>query len=140
MRDLKSNIATAHGDVATLSGTTPSTGNICDLRGFDAAALVVQTGTVTDAGATAGFTVKVQESDTTVDGDFTDVSGATLSVTDDADDDQAVGVIGYTGSKRYVRCVSTGTTGTNATVSTQWIKFCAHRTPSGAADANVAAT
>ena len=140
MRDLKSNIATAQGLVATLSGTTPASGNVVDLQGFDSVAVAVQTGTVTDAGTTVGFTVKLQESDTTADADFSDVSGATLSVTADTDDNVAVGVIGYVGESRYLRVVATGTTGTDATVSCQFILGNASQTPDGNAEAEIAAT
>ena len=140
MRDLKNNVEVAFGINATLSGTTPATGNIADLRGFDSAALTLQTGVVTDAGTAAGFTIKLQDSDTTANADFTDVTGATLAVLADTDDSVAVGVIGYVGGKRYVRCVVTGTTGTAADIMGTWVKSKAHRSPLGVAADNVAAT
>jgi len=141
MRDLKSNIQVAAGVSATLSGTTPAKGNIVDLRGFGSAALGLMTGTVTDAGTAAGFTIKLQHSDTTADTDFADYTDAgTIAVTDDASDDVAVGILGYVGGKRYVRCVVTGTTGTAAVINGIWTKGKPHRAPAGTADANIAAT
>lgn len=137
----------AHGLSATLSGTTPANGNIIDLSGFDAVTLAIQTGAVTDAGAAAGFSVKLQHSDTTAGADFADcvaadmVNGAlTVSVTDDDDDSVAVGMLGYIGIKRYVRLVATGTTGTNAVVNAVAIKECGRYAPVVAAAANIAAT
>jgi hypothetical protein len=84
----------------------------------------VSTGTVTDAGTASGFSFEVQESDTTAAADATAVADAdlvglesALTVTADTDDDKLIGSIGYIGSKRYVRIVATGTTGTNAAVT-----------------------
>lgn len=109
---------------ATLSGTTPSNTSLVDMQGYEALTVLLTTGTVTDAGTAAGFTMKLQHSDTTVAGDFVDCAAAeiiptsagatTLTVTSDDDDDKAIGTIGYRGNKRYVRAVVTGTTGTNA--------------------------
>ena len=140
MRDLKNNIAVAFGINATLSGTTPANGNLVDMQGFDSLALVLQTGVVTDAGTAAGFTVKLQEGDTTAASGMTDVTGATLTVTADTDDSVAVGVIGYTGGSRYVRCVVTGTTGTAADIMGTYVKYNGAQSPLGVADANIAAT
>lgn len=144
--DIKTDTVIAHGLSATLSGTTPATGNIVDLADAEGAMLVLQTGTVTDAGTASGFTTKLQESDTTADADFTDVAaadlnGTELAVTDDADDSVAVGVIGYIGNKRYVRAVATGTTGTNAVINGTWVLQKLRYAPAATqAAANIAAT
>lgn len=142
--DLKSDLTIAVGINATLSGTTPSAGNIVDLQGYSACSFAFITGAVTDAGAAAGFTIKLQESDTTAAADFTDVAAAdhtgTLSVTDDTDDVVPVGQIGYTGQKRYVRAVATGTSGTNAVLSGVAILGKADYGPSEDVAANIAAT
>jgi hypothetical protein len=121
--DATNNTEAAFGMLATLSGATPAKGNIIDMQGWGSLDLHVQTGTVTDAGTASGFSFEVQESDTTADADFTAVADAdligteaALTVTDDDADNIVVGKIGYRGSKRYVRIVATGTTGTNATV------------------------
>lgn len=137
----------AHAGVLTLSGTTAQTTNVVDMSGFEALTFALQTGAVTDAGTASGFTVKMQESDTTVGADFTDVAtggavnGATsLTVTSDDDDNVAVGLLGYIGIKRYVRLHAVGTTGTNAVISAVAIKECARYAPPTAAAANIAAS
>lgn len=140
MNDIKSNTAVAAGLVATLSGTTAQTGNLIDLQGYGSAAFLVATGAVTDAGTASGFTVKLQESDTTAGADFTDVSGESLSVTDDAGDNKAVGILNYTGGKRYIRVHAVGTTGTNADIGVVGALQNAAQSPNGEALANVAAT
>lgn len=142
--DLKSDLTIAVGVNATLSGTTPAAGNIVDLQGYSACAFAFITGVVTDAGAAAGFTIKLQESDTTAAADFTDVAAAdhtgTLAVTDDADDVVPVGLIGYTGQKRYVRAVVTGTSGTDAVISGVAVLGKADYGPADDVAANIAAT
>lgn len=142
--DLKSDLTIAVGVNATLSGTTPAAGNIVDLQGYSACAFAFITGVVTDAGAAAGFTIKLQESDTTAAADFTDVAAAdhtgTLAVTDDTDDVVPVGLIGYTGQKRYVRAVVTGTSGTNAVISGVAVLGKADYGPADDVAANIAAT
>lgn len=109
---------------ATLSGTTPSNTSLVDMQGYEDLTVYLTTGTVTDAGAAAGFTLKLQHSDTTAAADFVDCAAAeviprstgatTISVTSDSDDNIAVGSIGYRGGKRYVRAVVTGTALTDA--------------------------
>jgi hypothetical protein len=126
MRDLISNIQVIRGAVQTLSGVTPNNSALIDRQGFDALTVYLETGTVTDAGAAAGFTMKLQHSDTTAAADFVDVptagllpnsaGGTTVSVTIDATNGVIAGGVGYNGGKRYVRAVFTGTTGTDATV------------------------
>lgn len=117
--DNKTLISTVRMGGATLSGTTPANTSLVDMQGFEALTVLLTTGTVTDAGTTAGFTMKLQHSDSTAAASFVDcaadeIVGANLTVTDDAADDQAIGTIGYIGNRRYVRAVVTGTTGTNA--------------------------
>ncbi|KAB6714324.1 hypothetical protein [Roseobacter sp. TSBP12] len=126
--DIRSLTTIAVAISATLSGTTASVGNIVDVSNFQHVTLAYFTGTVTDAGTAAGFSVEIQESDTTADADFTAVADtdligteAALAVTDDASDTIPVGSVGYIGTKKYVRAVITGTTGTDAAVSGAWI-------------------
>jgi hypothetical protein len=61
-------------------------------------------------------------------------------VTADGDDDKMIGSIGYRGSKRYVRLVATGTTGTNAVVNCHAIKMKGGNMGSASIDAGTAAT
>jgi len=90
--------------------------------------------------------MKLQDSDTLVGASFTDVAaaqvlnGPTVTVTSDTDDDLTAGVVGYLGSKRYVRAVFTGTTGTNAVVSVDVILGNPHRAPCAPIGATVATT
>lgn len=131
---------------ATLSGVTPSAGNIVDMDGFEAVTFCFATGAVTDAGDANGFTIKLQHSDTTAASDFADVTvasdqlGANLTVTSNDADNVPVGMIGYVGNKRYVRCVVTGTTGTNAVINGVAVKECARYEPPAVTAANIAAT
>ena len=145
--DVKNETIVGFGISATLSGTTPSKGNIVDLKDVEAATFVLQTGTVTDAGDATGFTTQIQESDTTADAAFTAVADAdlvgletALTVTLDTADSVAVGAIGYIGEKRYVRAVVTGSTGTNAVVNGTWILQRPRLAPVTNAAANITAT
>lgn len=147
MKDMRSETTTAHGITATLSGVTPSKGNIVDLTDYSAATFQFLTGAVTDAGAAGGFVVEIQESATTADANFTAVADADLvgletelTVTSDDDDGIAVGSVGYIGTKKYVRAVVTGTTGTNAIVAGVWTLQGPRYAPKGDAAANIAAT
>lgn len=116
MIDQKSDLSHVHMGKVTLSGTSAVASSLVDMQGFQALTVVVVAGTITDAGAAAGYTVKLQESDSTAAASFTDVAAAdmvgdaTFSNTVDTDDDKIVGVLGYVGHKRYVRAVATGTT------------------------------
>ena len=145
--DMRSETTIAHGIFATLSGTTPATGNIADMADFQHATFALITGTVTDAGAAAGITFVVQESDTVVGTDFTAVADADLIGTEaelaiavDTLDGVAIGTIGYKGNKRYARVVATGTAGTDATIAGVWVLQGPRYSPKGTAAANVAAT
>ena len=145
--DMKSSVQIAKAIQATLAGTTPSKGNIIDLAGFEACTFAFMTGTVTDAGAAAGFSFEIQETDTTADVAFTAVADSdlvglesVLSVTLDTDDGVPVGTIGYVGNKRYVRCVVTGTALTDAVIN--GIAFMSHAivAPPATKATNIAAT
>jgi len=125
MRDYISNNSGVHLTTDTLAGTTPNASAWLDTRGFSAAAIEVITGVVTDAGTAAGFTATMQHSDTTAAADAVDVVAAettngtiAVTVTDDTDDNVLAGVLGYAGSKRYIRVNYVGTTGTDAIVTT----------------------
>lgn len=147
MTDMRSETTTAFGISATLSGTTPSKGNIVDVTDFGAATFLYQTGTVTDAGTASGFSVEIQESDDTADSNFTAVADADLvgsesdlTVTADGDDSVAVGSLGYIGTKKYVRAVVTGTAATDAVVNGIWALQKPRYAPEGDAADNIAAT
>lgn len=120
MRDGISNIQVVKGAQQTLSGTTPNNSQAFDVRGFGSAAFDLHTGVVTDAGAAAGFTMKLQHSNTLTGSDFADVPAlevaGSVQVTSDDADNVIAGSIGYLGNKRYVRAVVTGTADTAAVV------------------------
>jgi hypothetical protein len=110
MRDLASNIGIVQA-VAPAVLTATTKGTAIDLLGFNSAAIVINTGAIVGSG---NFTAKLQESDTTTDGDFTDVAAGNLVGTLPA----ALAASssckqGYTGSKRYIRAVLTFNSGTS---------------------------
>jgi hypothetical protein len=113
-RDLANNI----GVVLALSPAVQAAtikGSAIDMLGFNSLAFIVNTGAVASAG---DFTVKVQESDTTTDDDFTDVVAAQLTgdglpASIEADSSYKVG---YVGNKRYARIVATKNGGTSVAI------------------------
>jgi hypothetical protein len=127
MRDSLSNTRLTRAANQTLSGTTANASDLFDRRGFGSLTVYLETGTVTDAGTASGFTMKLQHSDTTATGDFVDVGDSevvpnsgglrTITVTSDADDNLFINGLGYVGEKRYVRGLTTGTTGTSAVIN-----------------------
>lgn len=107
----------------TLSGTSTVVTSLVDLQGFNACDIAFLNATVTDAGAAAGYTVKLQEADVTTAASFTDVAAAdavngTVSsqTTADTDDDKFTAILGYIGQKRYLRASATGTALSDAVV------------------------
>ncbi len=106
MRDIKSNVdAVKSIDPATYN--SDQTGAGVDLRDYDAAMAVVQSGALTDG----THTPKLQESDDDVS--YTDVAAADLEGSFAPIAANAVQRVGYRGTKRYVRVfvTSSGTTG-----------------------------
>jgi hypothetical protein len=124
--DMKNMLSLVRMGGATLSGTTPYNSSLVDMQGYESLTVALQTLTVTDAGTAAGFTLKLQHSDSTAAGTFVDCTASeiiptsagatTITVTADTDDDLIKDTIGYRGNKRYVRAVVTGTTLTDAGV------------------------
>jgi hypothetical protein len=90
---------------ATLKGST------VDLAGYNSALMVVNTGAIVSDG---DYSIAMQESDTTTDGDFANVSAADLRGSLPATlEASTVYRQGYIGSKRYVRAVITKAGGTS---------------------------
>lgn len=110
MRDTYSGQAVAVALAPAVQAATIKGGAV-DLKGYNSALVVITTGAIASAG---DFTAKVQESNTTTDGDFTDVAAADLvgalpaSLTDTASVRQ-----GYIGKRRYIRVVATKNGGTS---------------------------
>lgn len=110
MRDLYSNI----GAVLALSPavkTAAGVGPAIDTHGFNRVGFVVNTGAIAGSG---DFGVKVQESDTTTSGDFTDAPAGVVQSNAPATlaADSAY-KLGYHGFKRYVRLALTTAGGTS---------------------------
>ncbi|WP_428428231.1 hypothetical protein [Pararhizobium sp.] len=126
MRDLISNIGIVTAIApAVLAATT--TGAALDTLGFNAVAVVVTTGAIVGAG---DFTVKLQESDTTTSGDFTDVAAGQLKGALPASlAADSVVKAGYIGFKRYLRVVATKNGGTSIAASLVLLKGDAAKRP-----------
>lgn len=110
MRDLKNNIGVVAALAPAVQAATVN-GAAVDLAGFGSAVAVVNTGAIAGAG---DFTAKLQESDTTTSGDFTDVvPGDLIGAFPAALSADSVVRVGYGGTKRYVRVVLTKNGGTS---------------------------
>lgn len=147
MRDMLNNKQVVHLGNLTLSGTTPATSAYVDLRGYDAATIVVINNTVTDAGTASGFTVTLQESaDTAAASAGTVATGETVDgsntvvVTSDSADDTNAGGMGYRGDDRYVGVSAVGTTGTDADITILAVLNIPHRAPATFVGTSVART
>lgn len=126
MRDLAHNIAAVQVVVpAVLSAT--DTSSAIDLKGFDGAAVVINTGAIASSG---NFTPKLQESDTTATEDFDDVAAGDLIGTfPSVLEASSVYKVGYIGNKRYVRTVLTKNSGTSIAAGAVIIKGYAQERP-----------
>lgn len=119
MKDLYSNLAAISALGAAVVSATNTSAAI-DLQGFNSALVLVNTGAIASAG---DFTTKLQESDTTTSGDFTDVPASGLlgafpaSLAADS-----VYRVGYKGGKRYIRTVTTKNGGTSIAAAITVIK------------------
>lgn len=126
MRDLSSNIKAVNALSPAVQSATIK-GNAIDLLGFESAAMVVNTGAIVSAG---DFSAKLQELDTTTDGDFVDVVSGDLvgslpaSLTADGSFRQ-----GYIGHKRYIRLVLTKNGGTSIAAGAVAVLGNAHARP-----------
>lgn len=110
MRDLFHNISTRVALAPAVQAAAAS-GEAIDLKGSSRVAFTVVTGAIVGAG---DFGVKLQESDTTTSGDFTDVAADQVSTNAPATLAAASAYrLGYSGFKRYVRLASTKAGGTS---------------------------
>lgn len=110
MRDLYSNIGAGLA-LAPAVQSAAATGPAIDTLGFGSVAFAVNTGAIAGDGE---FGVKLQDSDTTENGDFTDVAAA--SVDSNAPATLAASStykLGYRGHKRFVRLALTKAGGTS---------------------------
>lgn len=110
MRDLYSNVGAVSALVPSVKSASVD-GTAVDTKGFNSAAFVVNTGAIVSAG---DFGVKLQESDTTTDGDFTDVAADQVDTNAPATlEANSTYKLGYRGFKRYARLVLTKAGGTS---------------------------
>jgi hypothetical protein len=126
MRDIANNFA-AVAVVAPAVLAATNTSAAIDLIGFGSAAVVINTGAIAGAG---DFTAKLQESDTTTGGDFTDVAASDLVGSFPASlAADSVVKVGYIGNKRHLRLVTTKNGGTSIAASAVMIKGAAASRP-----------
>jgi hypothetical protein len=120
MKDLKSQLAVVHLLDPADTADTDTVSLILDTAGFDGALLAVSVGAITGVDASNYLVPEIQESATTTGTDFTvvdaaDVHGAFTKI-DATSEDQVTQVVGYKGSKRYIR-VNLNFTGTGITAA-----------------------
>ena len=119
-RDLTNNIGIEQGLAPAVKSSASETGDPVDLRGFESATVVINTGAIAGDG---DFSVKVQHSDTTTGGDFEDVPAAKLIGEFPATLEAASTYRqGYIGMKRYIRLVLTRASGTSIALGATVIK------------------
>ncbi|WP_127113052.1 hypothetical protein [Shimia sediminis] len=110
MRDLYSNIK-AEAAIAPAVQSASKDGDAIDLKNAGRAAFVLNTGAIVSSG---DFSAKLQESDTTTPGDFTDVAATQVNSDAPATLEAASTYrLGYRGHKRYARIVLTKAGGTS---------------------------
>ena len=110
MRDLYSNIGSVLALVPAVK-TVAGEGPAIDTHGFNRIAFVVNTGAIAGDGE---FGLKVQESDTTTSGDFTDADAAVVDANAPATlTANGAFKLGYRGHKRYIRLALTKEGGTS---------------------------
>jgi hypothetical protein len=91
--------------------TATTKGSHADLQGFNSATLIINAGAIAGDGL---YAITMQESDTTTDGDFTEVAaGDLLGILPAALEASTVYKQDYVGNKRYIRAVITKTSGTS---------------------------
>lgn len=118
-RDLYSNIGTVLA-LAPAVQSAATEGPAIDTKAFSSIAIVISSGAVVGSG---DFGAKLQESDTTTSGDFTDVAAdfvdsnapATLAAS-------ATYKLGYRGHKRYIRLAVTKAGGTSIALGAVAVK------------------
>ena len=126
MKDLYSKLGLVQSLGPVVLAAT-STGAAIDLRGHNSALVEVTTGAIAGAG---DYTMKLQESDTTTSGDFTDVAAADLLGSFPASlAADSVVKVGYVGAKRYLRHVITKNGGTSIAAAVTMIKGNATESP-----------
>lgn len=110
MRDLYSNIKTVQALAPAVQSATVN-GDAIALKGADSVTFALNTGAIVGAG---DFAAKVQESDTSTSGDFTDAAAAVVDTNAPATlAASSTYKLGYRGFKAYARLVLVKTGGTS---------------------------
>jgi hypothetical protein len=109
-RDIASNVGVKESVRPAVQSASVS-GEAVDLMGYESAVAIVNSGAIASSG---NFTAKLQESDTTTDGDFDDVAASDMvgsfAAVMTANN---VEKVGYIGDKQYIRVVLTRNSGTS---------------------------
>ena len=122
---------------AYASRTATGNGEIIDTRGYGALTFIVQLATVTTADASNYFTLTLQAGDDSGLSDGATVTAATgligsnLVINDSTTQSDFIGMMGYSGGKRYVRLVATETGTASAAFSAVAVQELAHIQPVG---------
>lgn len=110
MRDLASNIKVVTALSPAVQSATIN-GVAIDTQGFGSVAFVLNSGAIAGSG---DFGAKLQESDTSTSGDFTDVApGDRVGSFDATASADSAETVSYIGHKRYARLVLTKAGGTS---------------------------
>lgn len=126
MRSIEPNIGAVQM-IAPVVLTGANTATAVDLKGFESAALVINTGAIVGAG---DFSIKLQESDETGGGTFTDVAAEHLTGTVPSTlEENSVYRLGYIGHRRYIRSVVAKDGGTSIALGAVVIKGHPHDAP-----------
>lgn len=115
MKDLNSQIAVVHLLDPQTINDTDTVSKILDLAGFDGALISVSVGSCTGIDSDSKLLPVLQESATTTGTDFTTVDPTNVhgafTTMDASTEDQVTQVVGYSGTKRYIRVNLDFTTG-----------------------------
>ena len=126
MRDLYHNIGAVPA-IAPAVQSAGLNGAAISLQGFESVCFVANTGAIVSSG---DFALKVQESETTTSGDFTDADTSQVDsnapATLEADSTYR---LGYRGNKPYARLVLTKAGGTSIALGAVALKGHAHERP-----------
>lgn len=119
-RDLVNNIGIEQGLAPAVKEAASETGAAIDLRGFESATVVINTGAIAGDG---DFSLRVQHSDTTNGGGFEDVpAGRLIGDLPETLEEDSTYRQGYIGMKRFIRLVLTRAGGTSIALGAVVVK------------------
>ena len=125
-KDSYSNVAVMASLVPAVQAATLK-GSTVDTKGYSSALMIVNTGAIASAG---DYSIAMQESDTTTDGDFANVAEADLiGEIDETLEASTVYRQAYIGKKRYLRAVITKNGGTSIAAGAVFVLALPHLAP-----------